>query len=195
MGLCGRSHPSHSISRSPPTWWERGQRREQVAPIQPQAGIGRVLAWACFVRRKFSPHLAYSDRKRASGCSLATSEHRAASAGLFATAGEPASCTFLMPYGHTGCTRLADRQQQACVWNAASAGMCVRHHGDRCDPSDVAAPNGVRLQPVGTIWVYPSSPLTTGGSTVESHVARLFKFAPPMCSARSVGMDMPSASC
>jgi hypothetical protein len=38
-----------------------------------------------------------ADRKRASGCSHVTSKHRAASAGLLATAGEPASCTFLMP--------------------------------------------------------------------------------------------------
>jgi hypothetical protein len=96
-GCAGRSYPSTSTSRSPPTSWERGSRREQLAPIQPQACIGRVLVWACFVRRKFSPHLAYSDRKRASGCSHATSKHRAASAGLLATAGEPASCTFLMP--------------------------------------------------------------------------------------------------
>jgi hypothetical protein len=31
----------------------------------------------------------------------------------------------------------SSRQQQACVWNAASAGTCVRHHGDHCDPSEV----------------------------------------------------------
>ena len=96
-GCAGRSYPSHSTSRSPPTSWERGSRREQLAPIRHEAGIGRVLVGACFVRRKFSPHLAYSDRKRASGCSHATSKHRAASAGLLATAGEPASCTLLMP--------------------------------------------------------------------------------------------------
>ncbi len=76
--------------------WERGARREQVAPIPYEAGIGRVLVWACCVRGKFSPHLAYSDGKRASGGLHATSKHRAASAGLLATAGEPASCTFLM---------------------------------------------------------------------------------------------------
>jgi hypothetical protein len=58
-GCAGRSYPSHSTSRSPPTWWQGCARREQVAPIQPQAGIGRVLVWACFVRRKFSPHPAY----------------------------------------------------------------------------------------------------------------------------------------
>jgi hypothetical protein len=59
LGCAGRSYPSHSTSRSPPTWWERGARREQVAPIQPEAGIGRVLVWACCVRRTLSPNLAY----------------------------------------------------------------------------------------------------------------------------------------
>ncbi len=102
-------------------WWGRGAQREPVAPIQPQAGIGRVLVLACFVRKKFSPHLAYSDRKRASGCSHATSKHRcshatskhrAASAGLLATAGEPASCTFLC---HAYGMHASRRQQQACV--------------------------------------------------------------------------------
>jgi hypothetical protein len=123
------------------------------------------------------PHLAHSDRKRASGCSHATSKHRAASAGLLATAGEPASCMFLMP-----CIRDARVPQAAagCVWNAASAGTFVRHHGDRCDLSEVAAPNGVRLQPVGD-----GTSVGGRGSTGESHVARVFKFAPPMCSVRS----------
>ena len=95
-GCAGRSYLSTSTTRSEAMWWGRGSRREQLAPIQPQAGIGRVLVWACFVRRKFSPHLAYSDGKRASGGLHATSKHWAASAGLLATAGEPASCTFLM---------------------------------------------------------------------------------------------------
>ena len=58
-------------------------------------------------------------------------------------------------------------QQQACVWNAASAGTCVRHHGDHCDPSEVAAPDGVRLQPVGIIWAYPACQLTTGRRDVR----------------------------
>jgi hypothetical protein len=56
-GCAGRSYPSHSTSRSPAMWWERGARREQVAPIGPEAGIGRVLVWACCVPSKFSPHL------------------------------------------------------------------------------------------------------------------------------------------
>ena len=95
-------------------------------------------------------------------------------------------------------------QQQASVWNAASAGTCVRHHGDRCDPSDVAAPDGVRLQPVGMLRMYPASPLTPcdgtsvgdRGSTGESHVARLVKFAPPMwCAQQDWAMGMPCDSC
>jgi hypothetical protein len=58
-GCAGRSYPSHSTSRSPPTWWQGCARREKVAPIRPEAGIGRVLVWACCVRSKFSPHPAY----------------------------------------------------------------------------------------------------------------------------------------
>ena len=53
-GGAGRSYPSHSTLRSPPRWWERGSWR--VAPIQPQAGIGRGSVWAFFARRKFSPN-------------------------------------------------------------------------------------------------------------------------------------------
>jgi len=74
-----------------------------------------------------------------------------------------AACSLLHAYG----MHASRRQQQACVWNAASGGMCVRYHGDHCDPSEVAAPNGVRLQPVGIIWVYPASPLTTGRRDVR----------------------------
>ena len=55
-GCAGRSYPSQSTSRSPAMWWERVAWREKVAPIQPQAGIGRVLVCACFGRRKLSPH-------------------------------------------------------------------------------------------------------------------------------------------
>ena len=134
-------------------------------------------------------HLA--DGKRASGCSHATLSTGRPLPPALAAAGEPASDVLLMP-----CIRDARVQQaaaQACVWNAASDGTCVRHHRNRCDLNEVAAPDGVRLQSVGIIWVYPASPLTTGrryvvgdrGSTGESHVARLFKFAPPMYSVRS----------
>ena len=72
-GCAGRSYPSRSTSRSPPMWWERGAWCEQVTPIQPHAGIGLVLVWACCVRRTFWLQMAYSDGKRASGGSHATS--------------------------------------------------------------------------------------------------------------------------
>jgi hypothetical protein len=71
-GCAGRSYPSHSTTRSPAMWWERGSWREQVAPIQPQAGTGRGSVWACFVRRKLSPNPASSDGKRSSRCSHVT---------------------------------------------------------------------------------------------------------------------------
>jgi hypothetical protein len=145
-------------------WWERGARRKEVAPIRPEAGIRRVLAWACCVRSKFSPHLAYSDGKRASGCSYVTlSTRRSLPAYSRLLVSLQATCSLCQAYG----MHASRRQQQAYVWNAASGGPCVRHHGDHCDLSEVAAPNGVRLQPVGIIWVYPASPLTTGRRDVR----------------------------
>ena len=137
-GCAGRSYPSTSTSRSEAMWWGRGSRREQLAPIQPQAGIGRVLVWTCCVRRKLSPHLAYLDRKRASGCSHATSKHRAASAGLLATAGEPASDMFIMTW-----IRDARVQQAAAgllLRSRLSWHVHVRHHRNRCDLNEAAAP-------------------------------------------------------
>ena len=95
-GCAGRSYPSYSTSRSPPTSWERGSQREQLAPIQPQACIGRVLVWACCVRRKFSPHLAYCGWYTRVRVLARDSKHRAASAGLLTTAGEPASGMFII---------------------------------------------------------------------------------------------------
>ena len=71
-GCAGCFYPSHSASRSPAMRWERGAWREQVGPIQPQAGSGRRLVWALFVRRTLTPHPACSDAKRASGCSHLT---------------------------------------------------------------------------------------------------------------------------
>ena len=93
------------------------------------------------------------------------SKHRAASAGLFAAAGEPASDVLLM-----SCIRDARVQQaaaQACVWNAASDGMCVRHHRNRCDLNEAAAPDGFRLQLAAMLRMYPASPLTRGRRDVR----------------------------
>jgi hypothetical protein len=109
-------------------WWERGARQEQVAPIRPEAGIGRVLVWACCVRSKFSPHLAYFDRKRASGCSHVTlSTGRPLPAYSRRLVSLQATCSLCQAYR----MHASRRQQQAYVWNAASGGRCVRHHGNR----------------------------------------------------------------
>ena len=118
-------------------WWERGARREQVAPIGPEACIGRVLVWACCVRSKFSPHLAYSDGKRASGCSrVALSTGRPLPACSRRLASLQAAGSLCYACG----MHASRRQQQACVWNAAAGGACVRHHRSRCDLIEVAAP-------------------------------------------------------
>jgi hypothetical protein len=37
------------------------------------------------------------------------------------------------------------RQQQACVWNAASAGTCVHDHGNRCDLIEINSPEWLPL--------------------------------------------------
>ena len=98
-----------------------------VVGARHQDGIGRGSIWACCVRRKFSPNSAYSDGKRASGCSHRTSQHRAAAASLSATAG---ACKAACSLCHAYWMHASRRQQQACVWNAASGGMCVRYHGN-----------------------------------------------------------------
>ena len=41
------------------------------------------------------------------------------------------------------------RQQQACVWNAASAGTCVRYHGNRCDLIEINSPEWPPLAACG----------------------------------------------
>ena len=104
-------------------WWERGARREQVAPIGQKAGIGRVLVWACFGCSKFSPHLAYCGwytRVRCSHVTLSTGRPLPAYSRRLVSL--QAACSFLNAYG----MHASRRQQQACVWNAASGGTCVR---------------------------------------------------------------------
>jgi hypothetical protein len=68
------------------------------------------------------------------------------------------------PGGSSDSTRLnsraADDAAQACVWNAASAGPCVRYHGNRCDLNEVAAPDGFRLQLAAMLRMYPAPALT-----------------------------------
>ena len=119
-------------------------------------------------------------------------KHRAASAGLLATVGAPASCTFLM----------------RCIRNAripqAAAGLRLErrrrwhvraHHRSRGDLIEVAAPEWLPLAAcsnapdISCICADPRASTGTSvsdrGSTGESLVARLLKFAPPMCSVHS----------
>ena len=53
-------------------------------------------------------------------------------------------------------------QQQACVWNAASGGRCVRHHGNRCDLIEITAPDGVSVQLAAMHRMNAASTLTRG---------------------------------
>jgi hypothetical protein len=101
-----------------------------------------------------------------------------------------------VPYAmHMGCAPPAGSSRLASQWNAASGGTCVRHHGNRCDLIEVAAPGRLPLAACSNapgVSCTSADPRATGrgpvgdhGSTVESHVARLFKFAPPMCNVCS----------
>ena len=128
--------------------------------------LALVACWygpaVCAVSSRHIWHIA--DGRRASGCSHVTlSTGRPLPAYSRRLVSLQAARSLCDAYG----MHASRWQQQACVWNAASGGMCVRYHGDHCDPSEVAAPNGVRLQPVGIIWVYPASPLTTGRRDVR----------------------------
>ena len=59
-GCAGGSYPSHPASPVHQPHGSEGSRRERAATTRPQAGIGRVLAWACCARRTESPNSAYS---------------------------------------------------------------------------------------------------------------------------------------
>jgi hypothetical protein len=94
----------------------RGASKSRASNLK--AGIVAYW-WACFVRRKFSPHPASSQRYTRVQMLARDFEHRAASAGLFALGGGKP---------HVPCAYASRRQQQACVWNAACGGTCARYH-------------------------------------------------------------------
>ena len=199
----GRSYPSHSTSRSPPTWWEGCARREQVAPIRPEAGIGRVLVWACFVRRKFSPHLADLDGERASGYSHATSKHRAAySRRLVSLQAARSLC-------HT-CGMHASRGQRRrhASKKAASAGPCVHARGNRCDLIEINSPDRDEWLPLAAcsnapdVSRKPTDPRASGRSwatavALPSRTSRGSASLRRRCAvcAAGLGMGMPCDSC
>ena len=165
MGLC-RSHLplAFDLDKSPDMVGARqhGASKSRPSNLKLSLVAYRYGPAVCPGRSRHIWHIA--DGKRASGCShVALSTGRPLPACSRRLARLQAACSLCDAYGmHT-----SRRQQQACVWNAASAGTCVRHHGDRCDPSEVTAPDGVRLQPVGMLRMYPASPLTTGRRDVR----------------------------
>ena len=89
--------------------------------------------------QKLSPHLAYADGRRASGCShvtLSTGRPPSLPAYSRRLVSLQAACSTC----HTYVMQASGRQQQACHWSAASAGLCVRYHGDRCDLIEINSP-------------------------------------------------------
>ena len=86
------------------------------------------------------------------------------------------------------------RQQQACVGKAAAGGICAcvamvivrSDRGHRPERLPLAACSSyLGISCVSADPREPGRPWATAGATVESHVARLCKFAPPMCSVHS----------
>jgi hypothetical protein len=94
---------------------------------------------------------------------------------------------------HTICTRLAGSSRRA--WESRRPWHVRALPWQSCDLIEITAPNGFRLQlgcsRCSGCILHACRPEGAGtsvgdrGSTVESHVARLFKFVPPMCSVRS----------
>ena len=130
---------------------------------------------------------------------------RAAAAGIFAPAGEPASC---MKAACSVCH--AHGMHVAAVAQVAAGlrlkrrlpGTCVRYHDNCCDLSEIAAPNGFRVQLEAMFPEYHVSlePRARGHpwaiAVAPPHVARLFTFVPSVCSVHSkLGMGMPCDSC
>ena len=112
----GVSYPSHPTS---PVHRSHGSEAYS-ANEPPQAGIGRALVSACCARRKESPNPSYSGwSARAQELRARDSRHRAASAGLFASAGESASRGTLRAV-RMGCACSARLQRLPATWNSAT---------------------------------------------------------------------------
>ena len=192
--LC-RSLPSFAFHlASPVIRRERASHRERDGSMQFQPGAARATVRACRVRKHIHPTwcIRMVTARPAEPTRDSSSEWP-----LPADSGEPAS----MPAASSLCyaygMHASRRQQQACVWESRRRWhICVRCHGNRCDLIEVTAPNGFRL-PLAACSNYlgmscvsadpraPGCPWATAGATVESHVAQLCKFEPPMCSLRS----------
>jgi hypothetical protein len=124
---------------------------------------------------------------------------------LPADLGEPASvpATYSLCYAYG--MHASRRQQQACVGKAAAGGICAcvtmvivrSDRGHRPERLPLAACSSyLGMYCISAHPRAPGRPWATAGETVESHAARLGKFAPPMCSVHSrLGEGMACASC
>jgi hypothetical protein len=149
-----------------------------------------------------SRHIWHLDGKRASGGSHATSKHRAASAGLLATAREPASCTFLIP-----CIRDARVPQAAAGLRLERrpAGTCVRDRGNRCGLIEINSPewlplaacsNAPGISCISADQRARGRPWATA-VVLASHMSRACSSLRHRCAVcmAGLGMDMPCDSC
>ena len=124
---------------------------------------------------------------------------------LPADLGEPASVPATYFLGYAYGMHASRRQQQACVGKAAAGGMCAcvalvivrSDRGHRPERLPLAACSRyLGISCMSADPRAPGRPWATAGATVESHVARLGKFAPPMCSVHSrLGEGMACDSC
>ncbi len=96
-------------------------------------------------------------------------------------------------------------QQQLCVWNAASGGRCVRHHGNRCDLIEINSPGWPPRAPCGNAPDVPcifADPRASGrpwatAVALASHTSRgssSLRHRCAVCTA-GLGMGMPCGSC
>ena len=132
----GGSYPSDPTSPVQSTAWERGSQRKRAAASWNWSRIGMGLLCPpkgiaeSFIFRMVSarPEMRARD-----------SRHRAASAGLFAPAGEPASRGTVRAM-RMGCVCSVRQQQLPATWNSAALVACAcRNICTSCDPIEVTA--------------------------------------------------------
>ena len=166
-----------------------------------QPGMARAMVRACLVLKKsIKPvRIGWSTRVRMS--SHATRAQSGLCRPIWVSL---RACKLHLPCAmHTGCARPAGSSRLASgtpppVACACVASVIVRSdRGHRPERPPLAARS--RYPGISCMSADPRAPgrpWATAGATVESHVARLGKFAPPMCSVHSrLGEGMACDSC
>jgi hypothetical protein len=130
----------------PATSRERGARREQDAPMQLQAGRGRVLVCSCRARTTRHQNLRIrmvNARPDALTRLQAPAGHLPAdSCGLFSL---QSACSLRYAAG----MHVRSRQQLDYFRKAAAGGTCARHHSNHCDLIETTAPEWLPLAACG----------------------------------------------